>query len=126
MPRAKYGSVKKVEDAKRALPDDGGGMPGAMPSAAMDPARVMAAAQEFAPPQIGLGAPTSRPGEPVTAGMGDPAAAPIAPPNPDVIAMARHLPMLETLASRPNASATTRAFVRRLRSMLPPDFDFNA
>ena len=127
MPRAKYGSVKKVEDAKRALPvaDMRPSAASTAPSA-VDPAQAMLAAQQFAPPQMSLGAPSARPGENVTAGIGDPSLGGPAPagPNPDVIAMARHLPMLEALASRPGSSATTRAFVRRLRSMLPPDFEF--
>ena len=69
MPRAKYGSVKKVEDAKAALPAEGAGQ--AAP-AAVDPARALQAAQSFAPPNIGLGAPSARPDEPITTGLGDP------------------------------------------------------
>ena len=93
------------------------------------------ALKNFVPPNVGLGNPSDRPDEPVTAGLGvGPGGGPEmlqgfqqpAPgPNPDVLRLARHLPMLEMLASRPNTSATTRSFVRRLRASLPADFDFN-
>lgn len=111
-----YGEAGKLENAQRANP---------LPNRS-DPQAVLAAAAAFPAPDVGLGAPTQRPHEPVTAGLDKPLQPPAPPPDlTDVLALARHLPMLETLAGRPNASATTRAFVRRIRSMLPPDFEFD-
>lgn len=73
---------------------------------------------------VGLGAPTDRPGEPVTAGaaMG---------PGPGVESLGlsdeedagiRHLmdslPALELMANQPNAGRALRQFVRRVRAMV--------
>lgn len=72
---------------------------------------------------VPLGAPTDRPGEPVTAGV------PVGPgPGAEVLGLpdesgvddlAMWLPMLEFAASQPGASVQTRNFVRRLRGATP-------
>lgn len=63
---------------------------------------------------------TSRPDEPVTAGLASgPGAGPDAlpqispPPNTDLPRLMRYLPLLELLASNPDASATTRSLYRQ-------------
>lgn len=127
----KYGQAKEVTDAQRQVPlPRQTPPPAAVSSPAADPLEV---ARSYTPPNIGLGRPTDFPDVPITSGLdtgpgpGSASISPLAinrPPNPDVLAMARYLPMLEALANRPTASATTRAFVRRLRSALPPDFEF--
>ena len=70
--------------------------------------------------------PTARPDEPVTAGLPMGAGpgpeamqAPAIPTTPDDYELARYLPMLELLADRPNSTAQTRNFVRRMRGSLP-------
>jgi hypothetical protein len=69
--------------------------------------------------------PTERPGEPLTTGIASgPGAGPEAlrrpGPDPELEQMRPYLPVLEHLASQPNASPTARAFVRRLRGLMPP------
>ena len=114
-----YGQRKSLEDSVAAVP--------IAPTSSPAPvAETYAAAQQYRPPNIGFGRPSDRPDEPVTAGIPTGVQPAVAPgPDPDVLAMARYLPTLERLASMPNASISTRAFVRRLRSMLPPDFEFD-
>jgi len=77
---------------------------------------------------VGLGAPSARPGEPVTAGLSVGAGA-----GPEALGafggtedgdngaadLAMYMPALEFMASQPGATAQTRAFVRRLRANLP-------
>src|SRR3954471_6765853 len=73
---------------------------------------------------VGFGAPTSRPGEPVTAGAA-------AGPGPGTAALGlsddddagiRHLkdslPALELMANQPNSGRALRQFVRRVRAMM--------
>jgi hypothetical protein len=74
-----------------------------------------------------LDQPTEYPQEPVTAGMPigpgpgpESVPAPMIPATIDDAAMAKVLPMLETLADQPNASNQTRNFVRMMRGALPP------
>jgi hypothetical protein len=73
-----------------------------------------------------FGTPTSRPDEPLTAGLpfgpgAGPRPQPAPPPaNPELSALARYLPTLELLASMPDASPTARNFVRRIRGAIPP------
>jgi hypothetical protein len=73
-----YGQNKATSDAQRAIPlpqaagppkpQAGGGTP--VPPPAADPmAAAIAAAQNMAPPGGGLGRPTERPGEALTAGL---------------------------------------------------------
>lgn len=69
--------------------------------------------------------PSDRPMEPVTSGLATgPGAGPEAlglpdGSDPDLAAMAPYLPMLERLASLPNATVATRNLVRRLRGGQP-------
>lgn len=44
-------------------------------------------------------------------------------PQIDAAFMVNYLPLLESRASQPDSSFALRAWVRRLRSALPPDFD---
>jgi len=70
-----------------------------------------------------VNAPSARPDEPVTfgadagAGAGSEALG-LPGDDADVRALAAYLPMLERLANSPNATPSTRAFVRRIKSRL--------
>lgn len=123
-----YGEAQALQEQMAAVPMPAATSPTPAAAGPARPGAVLDVASQFTPPRVGLGDPTARPGEPVTAGIGEqfgsPAVAP--PPDPDVIAMAKFLPMLEMRASQPNASMAMRALVRKLRGALPPDFDFNA
>lgn len=138
-----YGSRKRNEEAQRVapLPDrstdtlvaaaeraqQAAGGRGGQPDLA---AFVEAAQQVQPPPQGGLfAAPSSRPAEPVTAGLPvgpgpGPEALPAMPegPDPSVVLWAQMLPVLEILASRPGSSPEVRQLYRRIRSQLPPDY----
>lgn len=77
-----------------------------------------------------LEGPSTRPGEPVTAGLSIGAGAgpesiqrPATGPTPEVMAAAQWLPIMEAKAADPGSSATFRQYVRYLRSQLPADFD---
>jgi hypothetical protein len=103
-----YGARKQQEDAQRAIPM--ASAPG-MSQPAMSPEQIPS-----------LTDPTTRPNEPVTAGL------PVGPgPGPEALGgalepdtgltdMLAYLPMLEFLASQPGSSAQTRQMVRRLRA----------
>lgn len=73
---------------------------------------------------IGLGEPSGRPDEPVTAGAdagAGPGSEALGIPNEDTAdlqSLVAYLPVLEFMANRPNAHSSTRALVRRLKSML--------
>lgn len=66
--------------------------------------------------------PTQRPNEPVTAGLpSGPGPGPemlgnINPPDPQIAKLSQYLPVLEVMASQPNASDTLQQWVRYLRS----------
>lgn len=64
VPSQDYGRRKDQEDAQRSLP-----LVDRAASNQADLAAALAAAQQAAPPTGGIGAPTARPGEPVTAGL---------------------------------------------------------
>lgn len=89
MPRAKkmavpatptglaYGENKALADSQKVVPiRPGGTTPTAAPAPSNDP---LAVAQQFTPPNVGLGEETSRPSEPVTAGLGVPTSSLLAP-----------------------------------------------
>lgn len=89
------------------------------------------AAQQALPmsaPPTAINAPTSRPSEPIQAGLSTgpgpgPESIPSINPNlpdPDLIRYAPYLPALELMTTLPNASSATRNFVRRLRGAIPP------
>lgn len=79
-------------------------------------------------PPIPLSAPSTRPNEPVQAGLSlgpgpgpdsIPAIAPNAP-DADTLAFAKYLPALELMTTLPGATSTVRNLVRRLRGAVPP------
>ena len=118
-----YGANKAQMDAQRALPIAPPPAPATAPPGGTAGPGAPPAPGPAPMPITPLGAPTQRPGEPVTAG------APVGPgPGvealglPDengVEALAMYLPMLEFIASQPGASSQTRNFVRRLRGAAP-------
>ena len=91
-------------------------------------------APPVAPGGLGpLGAPTANPNEPITNGASFGPGAQLGDlqfptrPDPgqevDAVFMSNYLPMLESLASSEGSSYALRAWVRRLRESLPPDFE---
>jgi hypothetical protein len=119
-----YGQRQELEQAQAALP---------VPD---EQARWQQALEQGAgmgDQAVGLGAPSGRPGEPVTAGlpMGpgpgpeavqqhrDPEGIP-----PELVAAARWLPAAELRAADPRTSSAFRQYVRYVRSQLPADFNF--
>lgn len=138
-----YGSHQAATTAQQAVPLPGTpslapppGAPPAGPSAApggdnttapMSDQAALAALQQHDFQPVGLVSPTNRPGEPVTSGLDyGPGAGPEAmggmpdPTQQDIQSWRPLLPTLEYLASQPNSTASTRNFVRRLRSLMPP------
>lgn len=123
VPNQPYGVAQQQQAAQAAIP-----MAGGPPIAAATSAP---SSQPAPPPSImpgdltSLGAPSARPGEPVTAGMPTgPGPGPEALQQPDfdaqdLAALRNYLPALESLANLPNASVQTRNFVRRIRGAMP-------
>ncbi len=122
-PSQQYGQRQALEDAQRQVPLRAAGAvgqpPGQRPAASPLPAP---------PPGVPLDAPTQAPTEPLTTGSAfgsgpGPEALGVVPPpdlrTEDVEAMRRYLPALEAMASQPNASPSTRHYVRRLRAAMP-------
>lgn len=101
-----------------------------------DPARQFQAAREGAQGmQVGApmwDQPSMHPGLPTEHGLSvGPGAGPealtdlpTAQPDPDLVYLASALPLLEVLADRPGASVALANIVRRLRAVVPVDFDF--
>lgn len=113
-----YGVRAEQVAAQRAIPI------APPPAPAMAPSNAGPAPAPMGPlPVVPLDADSTRPGEPVTAGV------PVgAGPGPEVLGLpdengvddlALWLPMLEFAASQPGASPQTRNFVRRLRGSAP-------
>jgi hypothetical protein len=81
------------------------------------------------PPPTPLSAPTTRPTEPVQAGLSTgpgpgPEAIPalnINAPDADLIQFAQYLPALELMTTLPGTSSAVRNFVRRLRGAVTPE-----
>ena len=103
IPDAKYGENKNFREIEGSAPLQGGAAPA---------------------PAIPFNAETQRPDEPVTAGAPvgpgpGPAAAGIQPSleTADFDNMRHLIPSLELIANQPNSNPTTRAFVRRLKSL---------
>lgn len=94
--------------------------PASTPVPAQGPAPVPAPGSGRA--DIDIFASTDNPEEPVTKGLEEALSEP--GPDPDILLMAPMLPVLEHLAARPQSSSVLRNMVRRLRSMVPADFDF--
>lgn len=113
----------RAASAPPQVPGAGGGIP----PAGGDLAAALQSFSNRAP--VGLGSPTSRPGEPVTQGLpSGPGLGPEAVPgiirqgpNPDVNLWRNYMPMLELMASRPEASSEMRQWYRRLRAQMPAD-----
>lgn len=103
MPNAAHGEAQEFEDIQSGADMAGGAVP--LPTA------------------IPLGAPTQRPNEPVTAGSPvGPGVGPMAAgiemrsmEQQDADAMKKWLPFLEFMANQPDASPSTRAYVRRIK-----------
>jgi len=122
-PGQQYGARKAQEDAQRSVPM---GSPPVPRPASTPPA----GAPEGVPAAGGLGdlfAPTARPGEPVTAGAdagAGPGMAALGPSpqdmerSEDLKALLPYLPALEAMAARPNATKSTRTFVRRVKGAM--------
>lgn len=116
LPDAQYGEAATYRDLQQSAPLAQSPAPSAAPATGGGGGSV---------PVIPFGAPTQRPGEPVTAG------APYGPgPGPEALAsnyMAQQdveglrtvLPVLEQMASLPSASPLTRNLVRRIRAGMP-------
>lgn len=128
-----YGARAEAQTAIAAVPLAGGSVPPveaatpAAPAAAPpNDAALLAAAQQYQMGGPGLTDPTAHPNEPVTAGLATgPGAGPAALNMPDPTALdtqtwRTYLPTLEYMASLPSSTASTRNFVRRLRSTMPP------
>lgn len=124
-----YGARAEAETAIAAVPLAGPSAPPAAPAAAPvapNDAALLAAAQQYQMGGPGLTDPTAHPNEPVTAGLATgPGAGPAALNMPDPTALdtqtwRTYLPTLEYMASLPSSTASTRNFVRRLRSTMPP------
>lgn len=119
-----YGARTDQAAALKAVPAAPPPTSTAPPVPQQDP-MAAAAAMPFAP--VGLGNPSTRPDEPVTAGVPSGpgpntiAQPPMPPsgPNPDVLLFSKWMPALEILANAPTASSETRQFYRRLRSQMP-------
>lgn len=124
MPDAAYGEQGAFAEAQAGAPMElstpsAGGSPGGMPPGAMPPAMPIEVGQ--------FGAPSARPGEPVTAG-----AAMGAGPGPEALGLktdddlyaedkaklAAYLPVLEYRANLPNAMPSLRAYVRKVKAVI--------
>lgn len=115
LPDAQYGEAKEFATAQQGAPM--AATPGPTAAAPQAPGSNPAA------DVVGLGTPSQRPGEPVTAGA-DAGLGPgmsslgIKDPNKeDIVNLKRVLPALELIASMPHSSQATRNVVRRLRSL---------
>ena len=127
-----YGQRQATEANLKVVPISAAGGNGAPPTAhpqssGFDQAQAHAEAMDFQP--VGLDGPSSRPGEPVTAGLpngagpGPSSVPPISPagPSSDLLLWQKYLPALELMAARPDSSMEMRQWYRRLRSQMPPD-----
>lgn len=126
-PGASYSNRSDLQNAPRLAPTAAKDQPYGEAGAQLASQTQM----PLGPPPPPINAPTSRPSEPVTAGLslgpgpGPEAIPSLAPtsnaPDPDLINLIPYLPGLELLTTLPTASSATRNFVRRLRGAIPPD-----
>lgn len=111
-----YGQRQAQEQSQQAMP-----LP--QRQQAPDLSKVLAAAQGAQMPTGVVEGDTENPDEPVTAGLpfgeGPGPDALMTAGNPDLEALRPFLPMLELAANQPNASASMRNVVRRLRGAMP-------
>lgn len=124
-----YGEHQALVQAQQAMPI--ASPAGPAPSPVPADQQALALAQAMPPPSNPLDQPSTRPNEPITAGLpsgpGDNSLAPLntdTGPDLDVLALGSYLPMLEVLSARPGSSSELRQLVRRVRSNLPPGYDF--
>lgn len=124
------------DNSTEAMMAEGAGPGAAMGAAAgADPMAEFVAAAQMA--QAGgqglLAGETTRPDEPITAGLdvgmgpGSDSIPPLAATghDPSVVLWAQRIPALALLAAQPGSSPQVRQFYRRLRSQLPPDYYAN-
>lgn len=120
-PGQQYGKGVAQREAQQAVPMAGRpAMPPAAPAAPPRPPMPGMAPGDVTP----LDAPTTRPNEPVTAGLsvgagpGPEALGALRDKDDGVDDLAQYLPMLEFIASQPGSSGQTRNFVRQLRGSI--------
>lgn len=131
-PGQQYGKATEQRKAQQAVPMAGATSPGPPPApqpAPVGPTSMMPGLAQMPAQAPGsltpLDAPSTRPNEPLTAGMAmGPGAGPevlgaLHQSEDGVEDLAMYLPMLEYLASQPGTSAQTRNFVRKLRGAAP-------
>lgn len=115
-----YGAHQDSIQSQQAVP-----LPQSRPPTPGAGAIPAAQAHNFQP--VGLGDPTSRPDEPITAGLAlgagvGPGGLPQGqPPDPDALRLRPLLPILELMANQQDSSVAMRQYVRRLRAAIPPD-----
>lgn len=123
-----YGQRQEFDQNAEAI----AGMGAASPHAGTPTPKQMAGLQNA--PTDAINAPTTRPNEPVTAGLDTgPGANSASLPqlnkpaqtSPNAHAMTKYMPALELLASLPTSTPATRQFVRQLRSQQPPAAQLN-
>lgn len=122
-PQGQHGQRAQLSQALKAVPlaDEQGRFQ-----------QALAAARNTPSPSGGIGRPSDRPGEPITAGLpvgpGSNERAPVTRGVPPGAAsasqLAQYLPILETIASRPDASAAAKALVFRIRGSMPAEAMF--
>ena len=105
IPDAAYGEQQAFQDIQGGAPMAGGAAP-------------------VAAPPVGMGAPTQRPGEPVTAGsdMGEGPGMGVLPGDQtmksDMQMIGKYLPVFESMSASDSVPESFRLFVRYLRSSL--------
>lgn len=110
-----YGQGQEYHDLQSSAPMEAAATANPMSSAGADSAAVSV------PMPTPMGAPTTNPGEPVTAGspFGDGPGPEVLPSAPDQYAnLRKQLPMLIKLADLPTTSDATRQVIRYLRGIL--------
>lgn len=140
MPRAKkmtptglaYGEHQKLQQAQAAAPL-GQATPAPAPNATDRMAQAIQAAQSMPSPEGSLLAPSTRPNEPLQAGLsvgpgpGPEALRQVMPAIPtDDYMLAKWMPTLELMANRPDATVAFRNYVRRLRGGMNPQMNQSA
>lgn len=120
-----YGENQARQAQIAAAPLPSGAPPvSSTPSPGGAPADPIAAAQNTPFEPVGMFGASSRPGEPVTAGLpsgpGQGPEALLPQANPDADELKQVLPLFEILASGPNSTHATRNFYRTLRASAGP------
>lgn len=114
-----YGRAGALDSAQSATPSLSPQLPPAAPTGAP----TMAPPAAPGPPPVGLFEPTQNPDEPITngidSGLGAGSEALGMPQGNDLSDLLPYLPNFEVVAALPNASQSTRNFVRKLRAQVP-------